>query len=1190
MESDNNYLRKELYSLMQKDPSIFEFLQEASLDGLWYWDLENQENEWMNARFWKVLGYDPSEKKHLSSEWQDLIFPEDLQVAIDNFNKHCSNSDHPYDQIVRYRHKDGSTVWVRCRGMAIRDKDGKPVRMLGAHTELTKQKEAEEKYHRFADILSKRVRELNCLYSISKLLENSVDSIDTLLQDIVKLMPPAWLYPEKTSARIIFQQKEYTTVGFKESPWKQSKDIHVHDEVVGGIEVFCHEKHRNDEGPFLKEEHDLINIIAENISRYIERIQAENELKKTHEKLERMVRQRTAELHKTNIQLGKELQERKLTENALKESEEQFRSTFEQAAVGIAHVDLSGQFLQVNHKFCEILGYTRKEMLGMSFHEITHPDDLAYDLENLQKLISGEIALYSREKRYIKKDGRLLWGNLTLSLVRGPSGTPKYFIPVLEEITARKKLEEDRDRIWNLSRDFICVAGMDGFFKYLNPAWEKNLGYTREELLAKPFFDFIHLDDKEKTKREVESLAAGKITIDFENRYIAKDGLFHDISWTITPLVSERLMYCIGRDITESKNAEADLKRERDFSRSLIATAQAVILVLNPDGTIRSINPYMEEICGYRLKEVKGKDWFETFVPDYDRQRVHTLFDQAINDIQTKGNVNPIITKDEQEVYIEWYDKTLKNQDGQTVGLLVIGQDVTERKRTEEQLYFMKNAVDGSSDSAFWSVESGRLVYVNDTACRGLGYSREELLAMTVWDFSPNITPKKWGLFWQDLKDKRAVKMETVHQARDGKRINVEVLDTLIEYDGREYNCSFVRDITDRVRAEEERQLLESRLQQVQKMEAIGTLAGGIAHDFNNILMAIFGYAGMVQMELEPGSDLWKKQQEVINAGKRARDLVKQILTFSRQAKVERQPLQVHLIVKEALKLLRASIPTIIDIHEKIVTTDDFVLADSTQIHQIVMNLCTNAYQSMRETGGSLTVELFQVDVEQQSPLFRNGDLPAGPYLVLKIMDTGCGMDRLTQGRIFEPFFTTKFKEKGIGMGLAVVHGIIKSYGGYINVQSLQGKGTTFEVYLPRILSSTESREQLVDDTIPKGDERILVVDDDQVIVQMEKKMLENFGYKVTAFVSCEEALKAFNSSPEGFDLVITDMTMPHMTGAELSQRLMDIRPDIPVIMCTGFSELINEEKAKALGIKEFIMKPIVRGELANAVRKALGN
>jgi PAS domain S-box-containing protein len=378
---------------------------------------------------------------------------------------------------------------------------------------------------------------------------------------------------------------------------------------------------------------------------------------------------------------------------------------------------------------------------------------------------------------------------------------------------------------------------------------------------------------------------------------------------------------------------------------------------------------------------------------------------------------------------------------------------------------------------------------------------------------------------------------------------------------------------------------MEAQLQQAQKMEAIGTLAGGIAHDFNNILFPMFGYLEMMLEDIPENNPLHGHLAEVFNGAKRARDLVQQILTFSRQKDHELKPLKVHPVIKEALKLIKSSLPSTIEISQNIKTCG-LVIADPTRIHQIVMNLCTNAYHAMEERGGELIVNLKEVELATED--LKDPSMVSGPHVCLTIADTGPGMEQSVIDRIFDPYFTTKEEGKGTGLGLAVVHGIVKSHGGHISVYSKPGKGTEFKVYLPVIKEQKETSKVETDTPIQKGDERILLVDDQDIIVQIEKQMLERLGYRVTARTSSIDALEAFRMDPDKFDLVITDLTMPNMTGDKLAMELIKIRSEIPVILCTGFSEMMSKEKAESLGIKGFLMKPVVLKDLSGMIRKVL--
>lgn len=384
------------------------------------------------------------------------------------------------------------------------------------------------------------------------------------------------------------------------------------------------------------------------------------------------------------------------------------------------------------------------------------------------------------------------------------------------------------------------------------------------------------------------------------------------------------------------------------------------------------------------------------------------------------------------------------------------------------------------------------------------------------------------------------------------------------------------------------RKRLEEQLRQAQKMEAIGILAGGIAHDFNNILAAIIGYAEMAKRSLpqeagSAGADI----QQVLLAGLRAKDLVKQILAFSRKGGEERSLISPKPIVKEALKFMRASIPASIEIREEIDPDCGTILANPTNIHQIVVNLCTNAFHAMEEAGGVLTVVLKNVEREE-GELAGEGDLLPGQYVLFSVRDTGPGMTPEVLARIFDPYFTTKGVGKGSGMGLAVVHGIVKNYGGMVQVESEVGVGTVFHVYLPRIGKGAAVADSIQEWTLPSGQERILYVDDEASIAEMGKAMLSGLGYRVTARFGPLEALEEFRRQPGDFDLLITDQTMPKMSGVQLVQEVRKIRPDLPVILCTGYSAAIGEDSALGMGIRHFIMKPLTMRMLAEKVRKAL--
>lgn len=514
--------------------------------------------------------------------------------------------------------------------------------------------------------------------------------------------------------------------------------------------------------------------------------------------------------------------------------------------------------------------------------------------------------------------------------------------------------------------------------------------------------------------------------------------------------------------------------------------------------------------------------------------------------------------------------------------------EMNEALRVSEERYRTLN--ENVPVAVFRTSGDGKMLSVNPAAAKMFGYdSGDEMLCSSIRDlfYYPD---REDCLTRQVEKEGKIEAHETRMKRRDGSPFwgsvsAIKVADsdgTLIHMDG------IIQDINQRRLAEQEKSILQDQLRQAQKMEALGTLAGGIAHDFNNILGAMLGFTQIAMYETR-GQDRLKNQlDQVMAAGERAKDLVNHILSFSRQTSAEVKPVLIVPIVKEALKLLRASLPATIEINQEFNSLEAAVLADPTEIHQILMNLCTNAGQAMGDQGGTLTIKLEEVKITPQDA-HLNLDVIPGKYLCIGVGDTGGGIDPAIKDRIFDPYFTTKEIGQGTGLGLALVHGIVKGYGGAIHVYSEFGKGSVFNVYLP-LKKETITIPSKPDTPLFFGSERIMLVDDEDSLVRMGRDMLEQLGYKVETWTNSLEALEAFRSRSQRFDLVITDQTMPHLTGLKLSTELLKIRPDIPIIICTGFSAALTPENVQAAGISAVLMKPILIGQLARTIRQAIEN
>lgn len=754
-----------------------------------------------------------------------------------------------------------------------------------------------------------------------------------------------------------------------------------------------------------------------------------------------------------------------------------------------------------------------------------------------------------------------------------------------------------------VAADEVFWMQRDSKILLVNDAATRRLGYSQNEMQQMYVWDWDPQFTPETWATFWQDIQEKK-SMTFETTHRTKTGeLFPvEISASIFDYCGHKYLFAFAKDITNRKILENRLRNKYAEFEAIFNSITDAIVFTDTQRRIIMINPAFTDILGYSQQDAVGKTtkFYYATPEEYTQQGI------------ARYNRNSTIDSPLYEISYRRKDKTIfpsetlgvavRDANQELIGFIAIIRDISARitaeKAIKENRAQLETALSSMTDGVFISNSAGELVEMNDAWAQFHRFKEKKDVLRHVDEYP--------SLFTAFLADGKPVPVETWATSRalrgetgTNAEYTMHRKDTDETWVG-SYSFSPIRDdhgaivgsvvvardITELKQKEAAQRHLEERLNQAQKMEAIGTLAGGIAHDFNNILSAILGYTEISLVHTSPHTQLSTNLNQILTAANRAADLVKQILVFSRQSEVELTPLKIQPVIKEGLKMLRSSIPTTISILEDIDPQCGAVLADPTQVHQILINLCTNAYHAMEQFGGTLAVTLQPtfIDTGDHTP---QTSLSPGEYVKLTVSDSGTGIGPDLLDRIFDPYFTTKETGKGTGMGLAIVHGIIKNYGGTITVESSPGHGTTFHVYFPSLKEDAVLEKTDASD-IQGGKERILLVDDEQIIAEMSKTLLEQLGYHVTEQHTSIDALTTFQNTPYDFDLVITDQTMPCMTGAELAQKILKIRPEMPVILCTGYSNLIDKQSAKAIGIKGFTLKPLRKKSLAKLIRKVL--
>lgn len=932
--------------------------------------------------------------------------------------------------------------------------------------------------------------------------------------------------------------------------------------------------------------------------------------KPTYEQLEQKIKKLENELESSKNKYRILARDRKQTEQALKARESFLNNVIDQSPFATWISDAGGTMQHANPALKKFLNLTDEQLIG----KYNVFKDSHVKKQGLMPLI-----------RTVYEQGKTInftcdWDGNDISTMdlKGSNSVSieAAMFPIFDskgkltnvvlnwiDVTDRKRAENgllERDAqlrtLIETLPDLVWLKDPDGVYITCNPKFERFFGAEESEIRGKTDYDFV---DKKLADffRENDKIALenNRPTINEEEVIFADDGHRELLETIKTPMYDSvgKLVGVLGiaRDITERKQMEEDIARNEALFRGLfdhMTSGAAIYEVINDGSTgsdyiFKGFNRKSLEHEGKPLDQVIGKTLLE-LRPNIDDFGLIPVLKKVWE--TGKSAYHPIkIYQDEK--FSNYYENyVFKIPSGEVVAIY---NDVTEQKKAEAELkeskerfeLAMRFANDGLYD---WNLETNR-VYYSSGWKKMLGYRDDEITnTFSEWErlTRPEDVKDTLKMINELLEKKReGFEKEFRMRHKDGHWVHILSRGNVVtDEQGKPIKIIGTHvDLT-------ERKQFESRLRQAQKMESIGTLAGGIAHDFNNILGIILGNTELALDDVPEWNPATHNLQEVVKASLRAKDVIRQLLSFSRGSEPTKKPVAIGPIIKESLRFMRSSLPVTIEIRMNIPGQVDTILADPTQIHQIIINLCTNASHAMEENGGILEINLTNLVLDNESSL-QYPDSTPGNYVCLSINDTGSGILPEIKERIFDPYFTTKGVGKGSGMGLAVVHGIVKNHNGSISVYSEPGKGTCFKILIPAVEQPVET--QLGKNINPvKGSGNILLVDDEKAILDMGRQMLERLGYRVIVQSNPLEALNLYKSRPNMFDLIITDMTMPQMTGDKLSKEILKIRPDMPIILCTGFSEKINKEYASQIGIRKYIEKPLNKRELSIALQEVL--
>ena len=890
-------------------------------------------------------------------------------------------------------------------------------------------------------------------------------------------------------------------------------------------------------------------------------------------------------------------------EQMLLESEERYQDLVDLSPDAI-YIHVSGRLIFSNRQGAELLGAARPEdLLGRQIMDFIHPSSRDRAYERIQGAAEKKESMPFLEEVLVRIDGTTVDVEITASLFHRMD--EKAVQVVIRDITKRKEnqkalLESERRfrTIVSTSLEGIIMIDVGGAITYVNDRLLDLLGYSREEMLGRNVESFMHEDERQEHDEQLDMRRKG-VSARYERRFRRKDG---SIIWTLasgSPLQgsdgSYQGSFGMVTDITERKRVEEMLKESERRFRDTLENVHLLGVGLDRSGNITFINTYALELLGWRREELIGKNWFGICLPSEGSPGVKRIFDQSLQagDVPARHE-NEVSTREGERRMVAWNNTLLRNASGHVIGMISIGEDVTRRKQIEEALLASESRYralfEQSRDGIFileaGGAQAGRIVSANFAALDMHGYVHEEIGRLKIQDLLPASEAELVPERMERVRNEGGLRFETTHRRKNGTEFRAEVTATNIVIGSRHYFMSVHRDISGLKQAEARRRELEEQLLQSQKIESLGRLAGGVAHDINNMLMPIMGYAEMLSLSLPHGDSRKEDVEAIIKSSERVRDIARQLLAFARKQTLEMKVLDLNTVIDSFEKMLRRTIRENVIIKTRKKTPLPAILGDAGQIEQVILNLAINAQDAM-PTGGVLIIETGSMQIDADF-IARHKGSTAGIHVTLTVSDTGTGMSKDVLARIFDPFFTTKDRGQGTGLGLAMVYGITKQHGGYVDVTSEPGQGSRFRLYFPVSQEDPKLLSEKTTAPTAGGKETILVVEDQDEVLTIVGIMLKEAGYNVLRAVNAEAALVLSNESGRTIDLLISDVIMPGMNGTEIFAKLKKDHSGLKVLYMSGYPDnVISTHGVLRPGIS-FIQKPFALPALLSKVREVL--